>query len=293
MGVRLVLAAMALLLGGRGARADAAALWSAGSGATTVQAFADGTYTVSTAGAADPRLSGGVNQTVALPAVALTGARTTSGTQGRLGAFTAVEFAVSSAGAAVGAAAGAPAKCGALEQDRDYGGNDIRFVDNVTEPAKCCALCLAEPKCAGYSLMGAADTGKPWAQRCYLKSAMLHAHPFKTHISAKIPGRAPAPAPAPPGPPAPPPARPLPPHTVISLVFTIKYFQGLDLFLFEQQCTPTKQTASASAFVFSAALSCRARWPGSRVHQPTGPGRGIPALRPPLHLRPLRHHMER
>ena len=40
------------------------------------------------------------------------------------------------------------------------------------------------------------------------------------------------------GPPAPAPARPLPPHTVISLVFTIKYFQGLDLFLFEQQCTP-------------------------------------------------------
>jgi len=238
MGVRLVLAlAMALLLGGHGARIEAAALWSAGSGATTVQAFADGTYTVSTSSAAEPRLRGGVNQTV-VAAVALTAARTTSGTQGRLGAFTAVEFAVSSAGAAVGAAAGAPAKCGALEQDRDYGGNDIRFVDNVTEPAKCCALCLAEPKCAGYSLMGAADTGKPWAKRCYLKSAMLYAHPFKTHISAKIPGRAPAPAPAPPGPPAPAPARPLPPHTVISLVFTIKYFQGLDLFLFEQQCTP-------------------------------------------------------
>ena len=190
------------------------------------------------------------------------------GTQGRLGSFTGVSLSVSNA-ASTAAAGVDDGKCGGLEQDTDYSGHDIRFVSNVTEPAACCALwcgpsdfarslplapmcyaptghdhregtradvngarSLAETACAGFSLMGAADTGKAWARRCYLKSSMLRGAHYKTHISAKIPGR--SPAPAPPSPAGPPAGLPLPPHTVIALVFTVKYFPALDLFLFEQ-----------------------------------------------------------
>lgn len=211
--------------------AGAAVVWQRGSKTMSVAVSSDGSYSVHlTAGAASTSewLKGGVNQTIVAP-VELTAIRTTSGSQGRLGAFSAVELSVASKPTL----ADPDAQCGALEQDTDYYGNDIRFINNITDPTKCCALCLAEKACAGFTLMGAADAGKAWAKRCYLKSAMTHSMKYNTHISAKIPGR--EPAPAPPGPAPPPPAPPLPPGTVISLVFTIKYFAELELFLFEQQ----------------------------------------------------------
>jgi hypothetical protein len=174
-------------------------------------------------------LKGGVNQTLVAP-LELTGIRTINGSQGLLGAFSAVELSVASKPKTH--LAEPEAQCSALEQNTDYHGNDIRFVDNITDPTKCCALCLAEKACAGFTLMGAADAGKPWAKRCYLKNDMTHGTKYNTHISAKIPGRKPSP---PPGPPPPPPAPPLPAGMVISLAFTIKYFAELELFLFEQQ----------------------------------------------------------
>jgi hypothetical protein len=95
-----------------------------------------------------------------------------------------------------------------LEQNTDYQGNDIKFVSNITDPGVCCSLCVAEPKCVGFSLMGSADDKQKWAKRCYLKSAMPKSHKYNTHISAKIPGRqgpTPAPAPGPDGHPTLPP----------------------------------------------------------------------------------------
>ncbi len=172
-------------------------------------------------------LKGGVNQTIVAP-LELTAIRTTNGSQGLLGKFSAVELSVSSKSHL----SEPEAQCGALEHNTDYHGNDIRFVDNITDPTKCCALCLAEKACAGFTLMGAADAGKTWAKRCYLKTDMAHGTKYNTHISAKIPGRKPSP---PPGPPSPPPPPPLPPGMVISLTFVIKYFAELELFLFEQQ----------------------------------------------------------
>eukprot|EP01052_Picozoa_sp_SAG31_P049333 SAG31_NODE_10750_length_1102_cov_1.211366_1_plen_217_part_00 len=121
-----------------------------------------------------------------------------------------------------------------INSDTDCPGNDLEFVDNITEPGMCCELCMKNKGCAGYSLMGAADIGKPWARRCYLKSALVHCHKFTTHISAAVPTRKPHPAPSPTPAPSPPPALPLPPDIPLSLVLTIRYFEDVDLFLFEQ-----------------------------------------------------------
>ena len=210
---------------------DAAIVKTLGSKTVRVAVSSDGSYDVSVAGSSSTWLRGGVNQSLVAP-LELTGVRTTQGTQSLLGEFEGVELSVASKPAAA-ALAHPEAACGPLEQNTDYHGNDIRFVNNVTEPAACCALCLAEKACAGFSLMGAKDAGTAWAKRCYLKSAMTHSAKFSTHISAKIPGR--TPAPSPPGPPPGPPAPPMPPGTVVSLLLTIKYFAKLDLFLFEQQ----------------------------------------------------------
>lgn len=74
---------------------SAAGVWSAGTESVEVDVAHDGTYTVSLAGAV--WLKGGVNQTLwfiyenHVP-IKLTGVRTTQGTQGRLGSFSAVEL---------------------------------------------------------------------------------------------------------------------------------------------------------------------------------------------------------
>eukprot|EP01051_Picozoa_sp_SAG22_P003209 SAG22_NODE_154_length_17189_cov_38.210064_1_plen_135_part_10 len=86
--------------------------------------------------------------------------------------------------------------CGAQEVDWDYQGNDIRFASNVTAPSDCCALCLAEPRCAGYWWIPAA-AAPPWGLRCYLKSSMLarDRHKLAHRVGAKVPGRRPTPTP--------------------------------------------------------------------------------------------------
>lgn len=212
----------------------AGVVWREGSKYVNVAVYSDGSYSVNIgdpttvdAAASVEWLKGGVNQTIVAP-VELTGVRTVHGSQGRLGAFSAVELSMASNSSL----AQPEASCGALEHNMDYHGNDIRFVNNITDPTRCCALCVADKACAGFSLMGAADAGKPWARRCYLKSAMVHGSEYETHTSAKVPGRTPSPSP---GPTPLPPAPPLPSGMVISLVFTIKYFAKLDLFLFEQK----------------------------------------------------------
>ena len=109
---------------------------------------ARGTYTVSLGGA--PWMTGEAAQTVAGAPLALLTHSAVSGTHDKLGAFTGVAMTVGrgKAGSEIRAAAaaepaGSRAGCGALEQDKDYAGNDIRFVDNVTDPAVCCGLCAA------------------------------------------------------------------------------------------------------------------------------------------------------
>jgi len=80
-----------------------------------------------------------------------------------------------------------------VEMDKDYHGNDLRYVSNVTDVGVCCSLCQQEPKCVGFSLMGAADKHTAWADRCYLKTSMKSGETYKTHISGKVPGRTPSP----------------------------------------------------------------------------------------------------
>ena len=244
----MTLVALNMLPAGCGA----STVWTGGSGVTKVEVASDGSYAVSVGGGQQPWLSGSANTSAGSLPMSLHGVRTVQGEQGRLGAFTGAEIQLSTAALATTPPAAVPANCGPLEQDKDYHGNDIKFVPNITDPAQCCALCVAEKACAGFSLMGAADTGTAWARRCYLKSSMVHGSKFKTHISAKVPGR--APAPAPPGPPPGPPTPPLPPGTVILLTLTIKYFSALDLFLFEQlwpdglDLQYTSHTGLAAAF---------------------------------------------
>ena len=212
-------------------------VWTGGDHGVKVTVASNGSYSVSVGGSM--WLGGSANSSVGSLAApfALRGVRTVQGTQARLGAFTGAEISLSSS-APARATVSAHRDCGPLEHDVDYHGNDLRFVANITDPAVCCALCVADKACAGFSLMGAADKKTPWARRCYLKSSMVKGEKFKTHVSAKVPGRTPAPAPPSPspgpGPPSGPPAPPLPAGTTIALLFTIKYFAAVDLFLFEQ-----------------------------------------------------------
>eukprot|EP01051_Picozoa_sp_SAG22_P004747 SAG22_NODE_262_length_13373_cov_11.716965_9_plen_444_part_00 len=234
-------AAAAAAADGSAGAAAPAPIWTGGQKLARVAVMSNGSYSVSLGGST--LMVGEAAQTVAGTPLALLSHSAVAGAHDKLGAFTGVAMTVGRAGEqAARAATGVEdpeGGCGELEHDRDYAGNDIRFVDNVTDPAVCCALCAAEKTCAGFSLMGAADTGKLWARRCYLKCAMTKFHKFKTHISAKVPGRTPAPAPPSPGPhpgpaPPPPPGKPLPPGVPLSLVLTVKYFEATDLFLFEQ-----------------------------------------------------------
>ena len=152
-------------------------VWSGGEKLARVAVWSNGTYTVSLGGA--PWMTGEAAQTVAGAPLTLLEHRAVSGTHDKLGAFTGVAMTVgrgegSTAGArprggdprrvalhepelsslrdlegseihaaAAAEPAGSWASCGALEQDKDYDGNDIRFVDNVTDPAVCCGLCAA------------------------------------------------------------------------------------------------------------------------------------------------------
>ena len=228
---------------------DEAAVWSSGSAkGLQVIVFANGAYNLSMGGRG--WMSGTVEQTLVLP-LKLSGVpRLVHGSHPTLGAFHGVELTVKGTDALDRFAAEKdlqppleepnatepPATCGALEPNTDYHDKrfDIRFVSNVTSPSVCCAACLKEPLCACYSLMGAADKGTAWADRCYLKSSCLKGTKFKTHTSAKVPGRKPPPPP-PPGPPPSPPLPPPPPGTAIEVVFTLRYFAAQELFLWEQK----------------------------------------------------------
>ena len=82
----------------------------------------------------------------------------------------------------------------------DLRGTDLRWIDNVTDPTACCDLCVQEPKCVGFTVMGAKDKGTAWADRCYLKShTAVQPQKFHTHTSGIVRPGVP-PAPKPPGP---------------------------------------------------------------------------------------------
>eukprot|EP01052_Picozoa_sp_SAG31_P008574 SAG31_NODE_436_length_15717_cov_5.420412_1_plen_1054_part_00 len=93
----------------------------------------------------------------------------------------------------------------------DFAGNTLRcFAPMPLGLGDCCALCVADPACAGFSFGPQGNTGH---DACWLKSSDSGARHHRTHASASIPGRAPAPAPppAPPSPPSPAPKPRMPP----------------------------------------------------------------------------------
>ena len=96
-----------------------------------------------------------------------------------------------------------------LQADVDFRGNDLRYIDNITEFSPCCQLCAAEEDCTAWTWTGVTNIGTPsnhpvlsnpahhdipsnrsnpanppaWANRCYLKSSAAGAIAYAGHMS--------------------------------------------------------------------------------------------------------------
>eukprot|EP00047_Mylnosiga_fluctuans_P006639 m.248165 g.248165 ORF g.248165 m.248165 type:complete len:903 (-) comp15649_c0_seq1:81-2789(-) len=82
---------------------------------------------------------------------------------------------------------GPPGTC-TFEQDIDYAGNDLYFIDDTTGGDACCKACMGEPRCTAWSwtnvtFAATRDSSVPWANRCYLKTSTAGRKPYPGHVS--------------------------------------------------------------------------------------------------------------
>jgi hypothetical protein len=93
----------------------------------------------------------------------------------------------------------ASAACGSALQCRDFAdtdchGNDLFFF-NSTSPEDCCANCSATPGCGAWTYTGTTRNVPPWAQRCYIKSSCDGRQAYVGHTSGLPAGSGGAPLP--------------------------------------------------------------------------------------------------